>query len=66
MAAVFAASAVEVIQERIAIIGMCAVVDDGKRTVAGAKPTQVCISLLRYQNHDIVLGMVDMGNHGDD
>ena len=56
-------SAIEVVLEGIAVVGVGAVVDDLLRALAGDEATQVGDALLGDEDVDVVLGVVHVADH---
>src|SRR5690606_18728533 len=54
----------EVIVQRVAVFGVDAVVDDDPRAFTRREPTQVRQALFGHQDIHVVLGMVDVADHG--
>jgi|GEM_PF-6470170 len=58
--------AVEVIAQGGAVVGVGAVLDDEGCTLAGREAAEIGEALLRNDDGDVVLGVVDVRGHGDD
>ena len=57
---------VEVVSQHGLVVGMCAVLDDGFCSFLRAESSEICITLLCNDYHDLMLRVVHVGAHGND